>query len=404
MIRRLVLSVLLIGLVGPAMPAAAQHVITRIEVRGNVPASIVIPQTALLEGGSYSPQDLDVAVARIRRLPFVYDAHYNLDGTTLIFNVTGTTPFFFDLEFDAAKSEFDDNSIAFLGGGGRLFAGSGVVEATLTRVAGDAKGRAIGLEYAHYGIGNTRLFAIGSVEWTFADDDDGIDVDPTIGVLVGYPLTVRQTITALAARSGFEGESTLVGLPRPLERSSHEENYRLRWEYDTTEDPYFTRRGLLGGVSGTHSEFESLFEGGTIGAPPFVPPSIFSFRNDGTSNELSADAIHYWPIRERGTIFGRAEASFLHSDTDRQQSDGPVVATEADTQAVRATIGYAHNFFTFGPRNTARHRAEIAYTASRLSTETTLYDDSFDEKSVVLGYAYRRTWATVRIRLEYAFE
>lgn len=400
MFRKLILSILAVL----ALPAAAQQVITRIEVRGNVPASIVIPQTALIEGGSYTPQDLDVAIARIRRLPFVYDAHYNLEGMTLILNVTGTTPFFFDLQFDAAKSEFDDTGIAFFGGGGRLFAGSGVVEATITRAAGDAQGRVAALEYSHYGIGNTRLFAIGSVEWTFATNDDDPDFDPRYALTLGYPLTIRQTITAFATRTGYEDDRTLPGFPRPLQRNSEEQLVRLRWEYDTTEDPYFARRGLLAGVAATHTDFESLFEGGSVGAPPFVPPSIFSFHNEGTRNELSADAMHLWPIRERGAIVGRVEASFLHSDTDRQQSGGPVIASEADTQAVRASVGYAHNFFVFGPRNNARHRAEIAYTASHLSTETTQFSDELDEHSLSLGYAYRRKWATVRLRLEYAFE
>jgi hypothetical protein len=400
MFRRLILAIV----VSLTLPAAAQHVITRIEVRGNVPASIVVPQTALIEGGSYTLEDLDIAVARIRRLPFVYDAHYNLEGMTLILNVTGTTPFFFDARADAAKSEFTDSGIAFFGGGGRLFAGSGVLEATITRAAGDAQGRVAGLEYAHYGIGNTRLFAIGSVDWTFTTSDDQPAADPRIALTVGYPLTIRQTITAFATSSGFHDTRTMPGLPRPLERNSEEQIIRMRWEYDTTEDPFFARRGLLAGVAATRTDFESLFEGGSIGAPPFIPPSIFSSRNEGTTNELSADAMHFWPVRERGAILGRLEASILQSDTDRQQNDLPVVATEADTQAVRASVGYAQNFFLFGPRNVARHRGEITYTASHLSTETTLFSDDISEHSLALGYAYRRNWATVRIRLEYAFQ
>jgi hypothetical protein len=398
MIRRLILPLLLVL----ALPAAAQRVISRIEVRGKVPASIVLSQTALIEGQSYTDADLDVAVARIRRLPFVYEAHYTVEGMTLVLHVNAMTPFYFDAEVDAAKSSIDDSSTAFFGGGARMFAGSGVVEARIRKATGDFDSRTLGLQYSHYGIGGTRLFAIGSIDWAFTNDEVA-EPDPSWSVTVGYPLTIRQTLTASVMGAGFEAERTIEGFPRPLRRANDEQLLQLRWEYDTTEDPYFARRGLLAGIAATRREFDSTFEAGTIERPP-AQPSIITFHNEGTNDGIAVDLQHYWPIAARGTILARADGSFDQSDSTHQQNDLPSTNSNVETEFVRLSAGYGYNFFDSGAPRESRHRAELIGSVSRMTYRQPTLSDGFDEKSLAVGYTYRRRWTTISMRFEYAFD
>src|SRR5215213_10142097 len=110
-----------------AIPLAAQtkHLVSRIDVRGNVPAAIVTSQSALEEGRSYSERDLDDAVSRLRRLPFVFDARYSLAGDTLVIEVDAVTRFFAGLDANGFRSDNDQGGVAALSGGGRLFLRSG---------------------------------------------------------------------------------------------------------------------------------------------------------------------------------------------------------------------------------------------------------------------------------------
>jgi len=187
-----------------ALPLMAQRTVSRIEVRGNVPAAIVLPQSALVEGRAYRDTDLEAAVARLRRLPFIFDARYSMEGETLVLEVTGETPLFFQVEGTGAKSHFDDNNTAELSGGARLYAGNGgVAEGRVIKVlaeGGDSRRAALGL--SHYSIGGTRFFATAGIDTTITKARE-FDPGTSWSLTVGYPLTVRQTLTASAFTSGL---------------------------------------------------------------------------------------------------------------------------------------------------------------------------------------------------------
>src|SRR5690242_2048628 len=105
MIRRAILFIA----VTLALPLLAQpREVSRIEVRGSVPAGIILSQSALVEGRGYTESDLDAAIARLRRLPFVHDARYALEGETLVLEVDGVTPLFFDAQ--AVSDRFRSDS------------------------------------------------------------------------------------------------------------------------------------------------------------------------------------------------------------------------------------------------------------------------------------------------------
>lgn len=397
MIRRSILFLLLVV----AVPLSAQRVVSRIEVRGNVPASIVVPQSALVEGRSYTDAELDVAVARIRRLPFVYEARYSFEDGALVLDVTGVTRFFFELDAIGTSSEFNDGGIAIFTGGARMFAGpGGVVEATVGKLTGDASSRLFGLEYANYGIAGTRLFAIGSAQLMTADD--GFESDPTLSLTVGYPLTVRQTLSATAIRSGFEAHRKFERFTSDSE--SDQTALQLRWAYDTSEDPFFALRGTTVGVSAARTWRDSRSQSLMIEAPSGNVVTT-TFDTKGHETALNANAIRFFPVGKRGAVTAGLDAIWDGEDLRRIRDGVPVEPQDAENRGARVSVGYVHNFFdSITTPTRSRHRAEFALGTSRRESENFGYTRTFDEQSVTVGYAYRRNWATIRIRAEYVFE
>lgn len=387
-----------------AIPIAAQQRISRIEVRGDVPSSIVISQSALTEGETYTESDLDAAAARVRRLPFVHDARYTVDGETLRIEVTGMTPVFGEVEAFAVKTRFGDTSASFIGGGGRHFIGSGVVEATVNAYVGDGEDlyRA-DLQFAQYGIGGTRLFAIAGTSLNL-NDPDGFERDPEWQLAVGYPLSVRQTITASAFQTGYQATSEFPGLPRALESHSQTRTIQLLWDYDTTEDPYFARRGLRISAGPEWSKVESQFEAFTIPLPP-AQPQIRTTRNEGERTAAIVEARAFRPFRTRSTFFAGLEASRGENDFEQRVNDDPVTTGSSDEDFVLLSAGVGHNFFDWSsPVTAGRHRIEAAFAAGRRREENLFGDRTEDEQSVSVGYSYRKRFATVRVNLLYGWE
>src|SRR5687767_15527809 len=156
-----------------------RRLVSRIEVAGNAPAQLVVSQTAIEAGRSYSDRDLEVAIARIRRLPFVYDARYSLDGDTLSIEVDTVTRFSANIAVSASSFPDEVSGQGDIGGGARFFAGSGgVARVTVNKfLAEGGDFRTLAADYSHYGIGGTRLFANAAIGKTF-DGDDDFEPDP----------------------------------------------------------------------------------------------------------------------------------------------------------------------------------------------------------------------------------
>ncbi|HEY0160705.1 MAG TPA: hypothetical protein VGF28_25695 [Thermoanaerobaculia bacterium] len=398
-VRRAVLFLLL------ALPLAAQtqRVVSRIEVRGGVPAAIILSQSALEEGGRYSDDDLDAAIARLRRLPFVHDARYTLDGETLILEVDGTTPVFFDVQADAGTLELNTNRAAVASGGGRVFLGSGGVAvgsvSKLLHTSGDTASRAQ-VGYAHYAIGGTRLFAIADAEAVLTWSE-GSRPNPAWRLTVGYPLTLRQTISATADHSGFRSRRTILG--EDFDSRLDQTSLSLRWAYDTTDDPLFTRRGSLVSATPSWAWQESRFAT-TIFPFPNDTPSVHLRRSEGTTAAFSAEARRYWAHGARGSIFAGVDGRREEQEFDVRIDNGPPMPSAADSDVVRLSLGYGYNFFDRNaPTADARHRLELGAGFQRRHAEfgTGSFDD--DETSVTAGYVFRKPFGTVRVSMGYEF-
>jgi hypothetical protein len=396
------LTMILLLLVLP-MAAQAQRVVSRIEVRGNVPAQIVTSQTALVEGRSYSDKDLEVAMGRLRRLPFVFDARYSMDGDTLVIEIDSMSRLFADLAAFGSGHDDRGTGSARLGGGGRLFLGSGGVAQghVAEHVFEGDHATELDAQYSHYGIAGTRFFAATGINYAVVKD--GFDADPTFRVLVGYPLTVRQTLTADLLDSGFRSRRTLAIGPREIQNFSDQRVLNLRWNYDTTDDPFFTRSGETLNAGPTLSDESSQFESYTIFAPD-GPVVINTNRTDRTTLSLGADARKYWATGTRGTIFGGLNLATFRVDGDVNTIGSPLRAVDYDGEVAAVSVGYGHNLFDWATRGDTRQRLEFGATYSRQDVDQPLGGTiTIDGTSVNAGYVLRKQFATVRLNLSYGF-
>lgn len=397
MIRRL-LALAFVFLTIPLL-AQATRTISRIEVRGDVPAKLIVSQTALIEGRAYSDRDLEIAVARIRRLPFVYDARYTIQGETLIFEVDAMTRFF--AAVDAAGMSLPNGratGAATVGGGARFFAGSnGIAEVNVTKLlaeGGDA--RVLGAEYSHYGIAGTRLFATAAIGQSFIGNE-GFNADPNWQLTVGYPLTLRQTLTASAMGEGFSRQRTFGDATDIPRTSSTQRVFNLRWSYDTSDDPFFARQGEVIHATPSWTSRKSQ----SVGIVVTFPGNVVSYRTlrtEGSVTALNFDATKFWAMGERNVIFSSLNASREHSDLKIINNGVPLPSPD-DSNAVALTLGIACNLFDWNtPLTSARQRFEFGVRASRHSLTDGL------TTGVTAGWTLRRQYMNVKLNLAYDFE
>src|SRR5438552_14863855 len=164
---------------------AASHEITRIDFRSRVPAAILRSQSALAENRSYTDEELEVAAARLRRLPFVFDVHYAIEGTTLVIDVLDEHRFFYGINVQGETSGHQTNqSTLNTGIGGRMYVPSGGV---FEGGAGDIAGSnetvgSVSAQYSQYGIAGTRAFATPSLRRSVRGVFGACDLEPPVTI------------------------------------------------------------------------------------------------------------------------------------------------------------------------------------------------------------------------------
>lgn len=394
--RRPLAFALLFILTTPLL-AQSGRLVSRIEVRGKVPAPLVISQTALVEGRTYSDRDLDIAVSRIAKLPFVFDASYSMEGETLIIDVAVMTRFYADFDVSGAALPHTTTTTGALGGGARFFAGAGgVAEVTADRVLADSGGgRIVGLHYSHYGIAGTRFFASAGVGQSIINDEE-LEHDPSWLITVGYPLTIRQTLTASASGEGFTRRRNAAMFPRPLVSSTSRRNVNIRWSYDTTDDAFFARHGEIISASPSWTSSDSQYERILIVAPN-GPNTILAGRTKGDVTALNLDATKYWAVGARDLIFSTFNASAETGNLHFFRDGVGFRPGYDDANSVSLTLGAGRNFFDWTEPAGTRQRLEVGLRASRRSFENT----SFDSAGVMAAWTLRRQYMNVKLGFSY---
>ena len=384
-------------LIAVPLIAQPQHQTMKIEFRSRVPSSILLSQSGLSENGSYSDEDLQVALGRLRRLPFVYNASYTIEGSTVTFDVSDEHYFFYNIDSQVSQQN------GRLGGNGGFFNGvlggryyapwGGTVQGTYgARSSEGDHGATYTIQYAQYGIGSSRLFFVLGVAKP-TGGSEGSQPRYTIG----YPITLRQTITFTGFRTS-SSDSEPSGQSGRFTSESTERDNELAWHWDTTNDPVFTSQGaafLLGyGKQHINASAESTRAPGVI---LFSSESVIDFNN------LHGAAQKFWPVG-RGSVFANVDTVRGKGTTKTVSNNHPFNQDQTQT-ITNALVGYAYNFFPLLSQfRDSRHRLEVSGGVQNFRSENNGNSDSTTLKNVRLGYAYRNRWGNFRFVMSWLTE
>lgn len=377
-----------------ALPLLAEsHTITKIDFRSRIPANILRSQSALSENRDYTDDELELAVSRLRRLSFVYDARYHVDGSTLVIDVSDEHHFFYGVNLLGETQVHLHNSFLDTGIGGRFYVPSGgVAEGSIGNLAGrDENIGAANIQYTQYGIAGTRLFASASLSRSLGGVFGTTEVQPAL--TIGAPLSLTQTLTLVAYGQGYQHESHFALVPRPLRNEHRRRALELHWRYDTTNDPFFATRGRSLEIAPGYIHDNDLFEG--FSTPPL---RIFTEHVHDNQTVLNVAGENYWRVlNDRTMLIGGVTARLRRHDSTTDHADFITGSTFTFTEKqAGVSLRLAHNFFDRGEATDTRHRLELGfnYVFDRFAPNR---DQRYLETQ--LAYAFRNRWGTVRLVL-----
>ncbi|HEY2322050.1 MAG TPA: hypothetical protein VGJ82_04215 [Thermoanaerobaculia bacterium] len=344
-------------------------VIERIDISARRTSSEILISEMRLpkDRSSYTADEIEQAISRLRRLPFVADATYTLEsGVTpgarvLHVTVMDETPlhFRFDISGVAQRSGY---VMSLVQAGLRYFPGrSGVLDLTLGGLA-SAAGGGTGVvhfgevtgEYTRYGLFGTSAFA--GIGVTSDYNAANRLISPV--VLAGVPLNQTQTIRATYARSGDKNDSSSVA--------------KAEWLLETIDDPYFARRGVSVAIGPQREKLRHVEDfvlttpkpgGGVIRTPVHIDDTT-------RGNGVGVDASKYWPRAEHAALWARLNGTYF---AERGLEKEPPLGTH--TSSTRRELGDL-----FGG---------VAYNFDHWRTDS----DEFDRKRLEFGAGYHRDWS-----------
>jgi|GEM_PF-3528191 len=300
-----------------ATASAKSFLIERIDVNAakRIPAAAVLAETRLDAGKTYTEEQLEQALNRVRRLPFVLSASADLkpggsaDARVLRINIEEVSNFNWDLQTAELVRKHGGGGGPFRADAGyRFFPGAhGTLDADLTgsneAVVGSNSLRQATLAYNGYGLFGTRVYGSVAASTIFRTST-GHDFNPS--ALLGIPLTRTQSIEATVSRTTSRLARSYQGIADPVESSSRVTNAGLAWLLQTTDDPYFARNGFDAafGPSWERQKLDLPFVL-TFPAPPHVVPG----KQDQRHFSLNASAAKYWPLRTASAAWGRFDAT-----------------------------------------------------------------------------------------------
>lgn len=444
-VRRLRRTVLLAAMLLAALPAAAEAApyadtassafdrvprffIETIAVEGvrQAKPGVIISESLLAEGHSYTETELREAVYRIQRLPFVLDAGFALGKGSerghyrLLVTVEEVHRFFFgaDVLYQdfsdslSAGTRLGDEATSSLSAGVRFFAGQGVFFAAVADL-GDLQ-----LGYERYRLFDSPVFlrlAYSSQETCCSVRLHELGLDPAAGtwttedseraeVTVGLPLGGNHSLrldanhleTGSATRRPFGYAPGTVFDAEDLEESAIE----LAWVYDSTDDPVFPTRGdawtAAVGVKRLEASLADSFGAG----PPTTAAQMRS-RLVG----LSLLGARNWPLSARQTVSLSLKLLLSRSDVDNvptYDGDGDVRFRSGDVDALEADLGVRYSL-ALGDGRHARRRGDLRWetVASVLYVETSpVYEPASHPlwgMSASTTLALRNGWGIFRI-------
>jgi hypothetical protein len=308
---------------GAHLPAV-NFLIEKIVVEGvkHGSAKIVAAETLLTLGSSYTEAQLQEALQRVQRLPFVVQADFSLRRGSergrfeLVIAVTEAKPMFFGGGLDFFRQAGCCGREGWTsdgygpGLGGRVFFGG---QSELSAGLSDFGTSSLGGTWAIFNLAYTHHNLVGRhVVGTVAFGSQGHG--STVSGQLAFPLNRVNVLTLTAdggSRRAFP-EWSAGPLSSPNTRLASR-RVGLLWQRDTTDDPFTPRRGtrIEATITYTDSDYR-MTSPWDLKALAYPPPEVTS---TVTSHEralsTSFQASRYWPLSRRLSlgVNGRVGAS-----------------------------------------------------------------------------------------------
>ena len=412
MFRKLVFLVFL------AVPLAAQDAqlfIERIEVRNNerVSPHVVIAESRLRAGQSYTESELRDAAARLSRLPFLLSVDFSLEkgsergNYVLVLSINETRPFFFLVDivpfFDDDEANLDVTTEDRPGGnrenlalGFRWFVGRrGAVHVGFS---GGREENEFTNEYAslvagytQYDLFGTRAFATFNLKRPVEGyGEDGI-VSPQL--VLGVPVTANQTVTL--EYDDLRQKNDTGRLDGLVERYG-QKVLSARWSYNTTNEPFFPTEGTLLSVTPHYAWTDSE----TI-THAFPDNEERLAVTHGQTYGVTAAATRFRELTERDSVWADLRGKWEYVD---RRSDVDLFATDESATAASIGIGYARSLWSREERASGDSRFELTgrYT-HRTRNESFLYDHETSVAQLGWSWIRRSSFGTLRLGVGFAW-
>ncbi len=385
---RLLLVLIVASTAAPAI-AQTSFVIERIDVSpgARVRPGIIRAETRLRAGRSYTDEQLDQALYRIRRIPFVIDATYTLEpGSSPSSRVMKITVF----DQEALNYDFALDVLGIHGSGGatanesvgyRVLPGAtGVLDltaggGTFLSSGGPPRGSFQGLKLAftEYGLFGTSAYVGAGVGLSHGK------VNPSC--LIGVPLGLTQTLRGTYERSANSTDTSAFA--------------STEWLSDRTDDPHFARQGLLmsAGPEWSRQRFVHDFNVGTR----------FFFHDDTTIDRKGVGAIaeQFRPLAPHSAVWGSAAMSRI----DESRVHNGVKLPGIRESNAELLVGLAHNFDSGVGGGDLSRRARIEGGVGYRLQDRQSSAPGFRMKNrgteAKAGFVYRSRWGTFHFTASY---
>ncbi len=434
-----------------ALPSAAEAVrltpepsffIETISVEGarQVSPEIILSESLLEAGKTYSESQLLEAIYRINRLPFVLEARFSLGRGSargklvLRIEVDEVRRFFFGSDavvtrFSqplALEGTFPEESSTRLGAlvGLRYFPGNygvvfaaagagGALQAGYTRYQLFGRRAFLSLGYLHADCCPTAVVPLG-LDPTFSSwsSDEGSE---RATFTLGIPLDDNESLrVALSYRQGVSGRRrTVVEAADPGRLFLHEnltdQRLELAWIYDTTDDATFPSRGTAASAALEVRELAADFTdtsfadptGGAFTSGSFEPPLAMRSR----MLRATFAASRHWPVAQRQALSVTVRLAVGRSEIESLPV-GDAVLRQEDLDLWEAGAAFRHAVNLWRAHHAQRPRElhwenllEVGYEGT--SPDLDLPENPHQRWSVSTTLALRTSWGIFRFGFSY---
>jgi len=406
-----------------ASAQSTDHFIERIRVHGarRTGSRLIIAESRIKTGSSYSEKVLTEAVRRINRLPFVFNTDFSLEKGhekgkyTLVIEVTETRAFRYGLSsthFDNPDELGESNGDLILTGrwfpgtGGSLYLGW-EEEQHWSNDVEDGGNFAIG--YSHHDLFRAGVFLdirLSSSGATYNDDDDNDDWathGSSQSITLAVPVQQNQRIRGIwkefrsnkdpyfAYREVFSEDY----LPNYFFRSSDVTSTTLAWVYDTRNDNVVSSAGRHGRIGYRRTEERERYR--------YIFPELPG--NDGLgyeTDQLFADFRQYSEVDDNHSFSYGVHATYVDSDGPYASSINQIdiIPRSFETRRGGLDLGYTWDILGRSSNHRGKFRFELLGSVDKMEREGA-HTGSFDIYRAGASLSYHKRRYTFRLSYNY---